>query len=182
MKPFNDCMSPMEKDMTLHQRTLGELRELDDYKKCITSIVENYIKMIDTKINSQDVEIKKASEYMIDNIAYTTTELITKLSEEGKITVDLFYDPNIESLSLTANVTITNFYFGEHRIVFSDGMTWREFIASPYNVDGHFTESNGAILYDSNKKIAHLTSIDDGSYNVVHPNDQIKNRAIYIDV
>lgn len=98
MRPFERNMSPMEKEMLNHQLHLKEMRELDDFKKCITNIVENYIKMIDTKISTQDLEIQKATLYMVDNISKTASEFLTNLFEKGKITLDLTYDPNTESL------------------------------------------------------------------------------------
>lgn len=98
MKPFNECISSMEKDLMNRQIHMNEMRELDDFKNSITQIVENYIKMIDTKISSQDLEIKKATAYMVENITQSTNEFVTRLFHEGKIAIDLTYDPNTEQL------------------------------------------------------------------------------------
>lgn len=181
MKPFNDCCSPMEQDLIMRQKMLAMLRENDDFKKCITHIVENYIKMIDTKISMQDTEIAKATLYMRENLTQTMIDFITQLSEDGKITLELGYNPDNESLSLYANVTINNFYYDDHTFVFVEGMTWKEYVASGYNVDAHYTESNGSILYDG-LQIAHLRSYEPYEYATVSPNDLIKNKAIYVGV
>lgn len=98
MKPFNDCCSPMEQDLIIRQKMLAMLRENDDFKKCITHIVENYIKMIDTKISNQDLKIDQAISYMKDNIQKTVTDIIIQLVEEEKIQFDVKYDEETESL------------------------------------------------------------------------------------
>jgi hypothetical protein len=84
-------MSPMEKNLREHQMVMKEMRELDDFKKCISEIVEKYIKMIDTKISSQDLKIQKT---YIEELP----EVIIKLFEEDKLTIDLKYDEETESL------------------------------------------------------------------------------------
>lgn len=91
MKPFDECMSPMERELGHHQMHLKEMRELDDFKKCITEIVENYLKMIDTKMSFQDLEIQRG----VLNIP----QIVTELFNEGKITVNATYDPETESLT-----------------------------------------------------------------------------------
>lgn len=102
---FNDkCMSPMEKDFKDHQMHRNEMRELDDFKKCITDIVENYIKMIDTKISSQDLKISIADNFMRTNIVEATTQVVAQAIENGDIKVAIKYNEETESL----DIVITN--------------------------------------------------------------------------
>ena len=178
------CTSPMERDMLHHQEHIKAMRELDEFKQCITSIVENYIKMIDDKMSKQDLKINTSIVYIKDNLSSVAKEKLNELVESGEITIEGSYDTASESLSLVTDVnetTLSNFYYDDRYIVFANGMTWREFVASVYNVDGHFTETNGSIHYDG-LQIAHLRSYDPYEYATVSPNDQIKNKAIYVGV
>lgn len=97
MKPFNDCSS-MEQDLIMKQKMLAMLREMDDYKNCISKICSNYIKMMDTKTANQDLKIAQAVAYLEENIIETSANVLTRLIEEGKITIDVLYDAETESL------------------------------------------------------------------------------------
>ena len=186
MPPFKCDMSPMEHEIREKQFVLKAMRELDEFKQCITSIVENYIKMIDTKISNQDYKIDNSVIFISNNLRDIAYIEITKMFENGEITVEGYYDENSESLSLVTDVNetlITNFYYDDHPFIFVEGMTWQEFVSSAYNIDNHFSISNDGVVYDSNKQIAHLRSFDNpNDYSLVHVNDKIKNKAIYVGV
>lgn len=75
--------------------------EQDCFKKCVTELIENYIKSIDIMIDKQDLKIDKAIQYMTDNIVSTTTELLNEAIEAGQITIVQTYDPETEALNMT---------------------------------------------------------------------------------
>lgn len=105
MGPFNNmCMSPMEREMKHNQDHLNAMRELDDFKKCITEILENYIKMIDEKISAQDLKIDKSVIYIKENIEQTASDILTNALEEGTISLKGIYDPETESLTIGGEI------------------------------------------------------------------------------
>lgn len=86
--------------------------EMECFKKCLTELIENYIKSIDLKIDKQDLKIEnyikatdlkidQAIEYMTDSIVSTTTEILNHAIAEGKIEIVENYNPETESLEMT---------------------------------------------------------------------------------
>lgn len=105
MIPFNNmCMSPMERDMKHNQDHLKAMRELDDFKKCITDTLVNYIEMIDTKISTQDLKIDQAIIYIKENIDQVASDILTNALDEGRITLKGIYDPDTESLTIGGEI------------------------------------------------------------------------------
>ena len=81
------------------------------FKSSITCILENYIKSIDHKIDTQDNSISEAFKnqdaviadavnYMKTNIAYTASMIINQAIAEGRIVASLTYNPETEELSM----------------------------------------------------------------------------------
>lgn len=79
------------------------LKSNDEFKSCITSIVEKYIRSIDIMIDKQDLKIEQAITFMKENISNTTTEILTEAINAGKITVSEVYDPETESLNMVVS-------------------------------------------------------------------------------
>lgn len=75
--------------------------EQECFKKCVTELVETYIKSIDITIDKQDLKIDNAIKYMTENIVSTTTELVNEAISKGQITIVEVYDPEAESLNMT---------------------------------------------------------------------------------
>lgn len=96
MKHLKCDLSPMEKEIMNHLNTLKSVKELEHFKNYIVSIVENYIKMIDMKISSQDFKIDRSITYIEENI----TEAVTPIINEAINNLELIYDPTTESLTI----------------------------------------------------------------------------------
>lgn len=63
-----------------------EIKEDNEcFKKCLTELVENYIKSIDLKIDKQDLKLKEAVESMTENIASTTASVLNDMRASGDL-------------------------------------------------------------------------------------------------
>lgn len=71
------------------------------FKKCVTELIENYIKSIDIKIDKQDLKIDDAISQALSDVVSTTTELVNRAISDGMITIVETYDPESESLNMT---------------------------------------------------------------------------------
>lgn len=83
------------------QTTIEEFNcDNEDFKVCVTQLVENYLKMIDEKIIQQDLAIEKA-------LTGPTTEIVEDVLktaiENETITATGTYDENSESLEIVLN-------------------------------------------------------------------------------
>ena len=81
---FNNLSSQLEKSMTDFET--GVNNDVDEFKRCITEIVENFIKVIDDKLFLQDKKIENTVEDAINS---------------GKIKAVGIYDETSESLEIT---------------------------------------------------------------------------------
>lgn len=68
---------------------------VDDFKKCIVEMMENFTQSMQCKIDD-------AYYYMKNNIELTATNVINEALENGTITVVENYDPNSEALEIIA--------------------------------------------------------------------------------
>lgn len=74
-------------------------KDNEQFKCCITQIVENYIKSIDMKIDEQDLKIEKAVLYMKDNLSESIMKELERQLNSGEITITQIYDETTESLN-----------------------------------------------------------------------------------
>ena len=81
---FNNLSSQLEKSMTDFET--GVNNDVDEFKRCITEIVENFIKVVDDKLFFQDKKIENVVEDAINS---------------GKIKAVGIYDETSESLEIT---------------------------------------------------------------------------------
>ena len=75
----------------------------DCFKRCITELIENYIKSIDIKIDKQDMVIDDAVKFMMDNIVQTATSIINEKIANGTLTVGLVYNEETEQVEIIAS-------------------------------------------------------------------------------
>lgn len=78
-------------------------KEQECFKRCITELVETYIKSIDIKIDKQDKKIDDAVRYMSDNIAQTASEIVNEKIANGTLLVGLVYNEETESVEIVAS-------------------------------------------------------------------------------
>ena len=74
-----------ELNKALQSFELQTKEENECFKKCITELVENYIKSIDLKIDKQDLKLQEAVKSMTDNIATTTASILQNMRESGDL-------------------------------------------------------------------------------------------------
>lgn len=100
MQFSNNIDSPLEREIREKQDHKKALCELEEFKKCISALVESYIKMIDMKVSAQD---KKLDE-MRSDIEATATSILRDALNDGKIIIEASYDPETESLMIGGEI------------------------------------------------------------------------------
>ena len=98
IEEYNKFADEVNASILEYQESLTKDNEA--FKECITTIVENYIKSIDIKIEKQDLVIQNAIDYMKENIANTTNEIVNEAISKGQIVVYEDYNEATESLNL----------------------------------------------------------------------------------
>ena len=96
----NNMDSPLEREIREKQELHKALCGLDEFKKCISALVESYIKMIDMKVSAQD---KKLDE-MKNDVEATATTILRDALNEGKIIIEATYNPETESLMIGGEI------------------------------------------------------------------------------
>lgn len=101
---------------------LESKEDQEQFKKCITEIVSNYIQAIDIKIDNQDMHIERAidqmrndtteaintmnlefdsaADYMKNNITETAANIMQEAIDTGAISIVSNYDPITEALTM----------------------------------------------------------------------------------
>lgn len=85
---------------TIHDWNNNIISNYNDFRAKIEKITENYIKCVDLKLHEHDKEIRKAIDYMKNNLDRTVTEEVSRSIASGTLTVDLSYLPDSENLNL----------------------------------------------------------------------------------
>ena len=93
-----------ETNKTIDEFVANTLEDQEAFEIKINQIVHDFTSLVDTKLKTQDALIEEAIDYMKRNIEQTTRDLLTELISEGRLTVDLEYNPNTESLDITGVV------------------------------------------------------------------------------
>ena len=93
-----------ETNKTIDEFVSNTLEDQEAFEIKINQIVHDFTSLVDTKLKTQDALIEEAIDYMKRNIEQTTRDLLTELISEGRLTVDLEYNPNTESLDITGVV------------------------------------------------------------------------------
>lgn len=89
-----------ETNKTIDEFVANTLEDQEAFEIKINQIVHDFTSLVDTKLKSQDALIKEAVSYMKANIENTTRELLSEMITENRLTVDLEYNPNTESLDI----------------------------------------------------------------------------------
>ena len=75
-------------------------QEQECFKKCVTELLENYIKSIDIKISKQDKVIADAKAYMVENIHQTVRDVV----DATGVMLTTEYNDETESLDVVAEL------------------------------------------------------------------------------
>jgi hypothetical protein len=78
----------------------GSEEDIDLFKVGLRQEFQDFIDVIELKIQAQDLKIEEAEKYMETNIERTATNVINQKIREGDITFETIYDPDSESLTL----------------------------------------------------------------------------------
>lgn len=109
---YNTFAENANKIMNEFQNTTKEEQEC--FKRCITELIEKYIKSIDIKISKQDLTISNAIknqdktvadavEYMKNNITETATSIINEKIANGTFNVGVVYNEETEQIEIVAS-------------------------------------------------------------------------------
>ena len=98
IKDYNDFVEKFNK--SLEEFELKTDAEQECFKKCITQLIETYIKSIDIAVDKQNLEISNAVSYMKDNIQTATLEMLNAALAAGTLKVVESYNEQTESLNL----------------------------------------------------------------------------------
>lgn len=83
IKESENAINQLDKEIEDFKNGINQDQE--EFKTNITKIMHDYIHSIDTKIDSQDLAIVKAIEFMTTNLSSSINELITDMKESGEI-------------------------------------------------------------------------------------------------
>lgn len=78
-------------------------QEQECFKRCITELVETYIKSIDIKIDKQDKVIDDGIKLMTENIVETTANVINEKIANGTLTVGMIYNEETEQIEIVTS-------------------------------------------------------------------------------
>ena len=92
---YNKFADAVNKEIANYEETTTQ--DIEQFKCCVTELLENYIKAIDLKMD-------EAYSFMKENIETTTTTLINEAIAEGKIVIHAHYNEETESLELVGGV------------------------------------------------------------------------------
>ena len=67
---------------------------------------QDFIDVIEIKVQQQQTEIDNAVSYMKDNIISTTSKIINDGIAKGSIVINVAYDPDNENLNIVANGSV----------------------------------------------------------------------------
>lgn len=82
------------------------LADQETFEISINQMIHDFTTLVETKIKDQDAIIKDAVDYMKTNIENTTRNLMLELIADNRLTVDLIYNPDTESLDINGVVLI----------------------------------------------------------------------------
>ena len=98
IKDYNDFVEKFNK--SLEEFELKTAAEQECFKKCITQLIETYIKSIDIAVDKQNLEIANAVSYMKDNLESTVLNSLNAALKAGTINIVETYNEETESLNL----------------------------------------------------------------------------------
>ena len=104
IEEYNTYVDNLNK--ALESFELETKEDIDCFKKCITELMETYIKSIDIAIDKQNLTIDKSIRQMQLSIVNHTTQLVNEALAEGKIHIVQSYDPDNESLDIIAEGSV----------------------------------------------------------------------------
>ena len=77
-----------------------------EFEISIRQEFQDFIDVIEIKVQQQQTEIDSAVSYMQDNIISTTSKIINDGIANGRIVINTVYDPNNENLNIVANGSV----------------------------------------------------------------------------
>lgn len=110
IKEYNAFADATNKIITEFKAESAE--EMECFKRCLTELIENYIKSIDIKIDKQDAIIAEEMQRMNAVITEAAQRMDEKLEEtiaaaveEREITIPIEYNEETEEITVTAAVS-----------------------------------------------------------------------------
>lgn len=103
IEEYNNFVDEINKNITDFEN--GVISSNDEFKTCITNLIENYIKTIDLKIQMQDQDIEEAVSFFKTNLSESLEQIIAEMRESGELSEDILNALGGLNSSLT---TLTN--------------------------------------------------------------------------
>ena len=95
---YNNFVDEINK--TIDEFVANTLEDQEAFEIKINQIVHDFTSLVDTKIKSQDTEIKEAVDYMKTNINNSVSTILMELFQTKQLTLDFEYNEQTESLDI----------------------------------------------------------------------------------
>lgn len=97
-----------ELNKKINEFEAGVTTSNEEFKTCITTLIENYIKTIDLKLSNQDLVIAENISYIRDNLELFLKQLIAEMKDTGELNeviLSAFDDLDTKFTGLDSRVT-----------------------------------------------------------------------------
>jgi hypothetical protein len=94
IKEYNDFIDEINTAITEHYNDVN--KDIECFERCVTEILEKYIKSIDMKIDEQNLKVDK----IVLNLPEVAGELINEAIKDGRIASYESYNEATESLDI----------------------------------------------------------------------------------
>lgn len=86
--------------------TASATQNQEQFEIALRQEFQDFIDVIEIKVQQQQTQIDNAVSYMQDNIISTTSKIINDGIAKGSIVINTVYDPNNENLNIVANGSV----------------------------------------------------------------------------
>ena len=86
--------------------TASATQNQEQFEIAMRQEFQDFIDVIEIKVQQQQTEIDNAVSYMQDNIISTTSKIINDGIAKGSIVINVAYDPDNENLNIVANGSV----------------------------------------------------------------------------
>lgn len=86
--------------------TASATQNQEQFEIALRQEFQDFIDVIEIKVQQQQTQIDNAVAYMQDNIISTTSKIINDGIAKGSIVINTVYDPNNENLNIVANGSV----------------------------------------------------------------------------
>ena len=86
--------------------TNSATKNQEEFEVALRQEFQDFIDVIEIKVQQQQTQIDNAVSYMQDNIISTTSKLINDGIANGGIVINTVYDPNNENLNIVADGSV----------------------------------------------------------------------------